>query len=104
MLKEFAVLVRQYEKLISEFEASPPEMQKRLEELKCISALHLTEAYRLASREKVSLSGGPQAFDLKGLHDSALSTLSNHGIRQTNPSRHAGLILIHSPHERERRG
>jgi hypothetical protein len=38
-LKQFAVLVRQYEKLISEFEASPPEIQKRLEELKCISAL-----------------------------------------------------------------
>ena len=58
MLKQFAVLVRQYEKLMAEFEAFPPETQKQLEELKSSSALHLTEAYRLASCKKESLSGG----------------------------------------------
>jgi len=58
MLKQFAVLVRQYEKLIAEFDAFPPETQKQLEELKSTSALHLSEAYRLASYKKESLSGG----------------------------------------------
>jgi len=58
MLKQFAVLVRQYEKLMAEFEAFPPETQKQLKALKSTSALHLTEAYRLASCKKESLSGG----------------------------------------------
>jgi hypothetical protein len=58
MLKQFAVLVRQYEKLMTEFEAFPSETQKQLKELKSTSALHLTEAYRLASCKKESLSGG----------------------------------------------
>jgi len=58
MLKQFAVLVRQYEKLMAEFEAFPPETQEQLKELKSSSALHLTEAYRLASCRTESPSGG----------------------------------------------
>jgi hypothetical protein len=57
-LKQYAVLVRQYKKLIAKFEAFPPETQKQLKELKSTSALHLTEACQLASCKKESLSGG----------------------------------------------
>jgi collagenase-like PrtC family protease len=54
MLKESAELMRRYEKLIDEFEALPPEIQKRLEELKRTSVAHWTEAYGLAARNEES--------------------------------------------------
>jgi hypothetical protein len=46
MLKQFAALTRRYEKLIDEFEALPPEIQKGLEALKRTSVAHLSEAGR----------------------------------------------------------
>ena len=52
MLRQFAALIRRYEKLIDEFEAFPPETQKRLAELKFTSIVHLTEAYGLSAGQK----------------------------------------------------
>lgn len=51
-LKQFEALVRRYQKLIDEFEALPPDIQKRLEELKFTSVLHLNEAYQLSATAK----------------------------------------------------
>ena len=57
MLKQFAALIRRYEKLIDEFEAFPPETQKRLAELEFIRIVHLTEAYGLSAGQKGTRSG-----------------------------------------------
>lgn len=57
MLKQFAALIRRYEKLIDEFEAFPPETQERLAELKFIRIVHLTETYGLSAGQKRTRSG-----------------------------------------------
>jgi hypothetical protein len=57
MLKQFAALIRRYEKLIDEFEAFPPETQERLAELKFIRIVHLTETYGLSAGQKGTRSG-----------------------------------------------
>jgi len=57
MLKQFAALIRRYEKLIDEFEAFPPETQKRLAELKFIRIVYLTETYGLSASQKGTRSG-----------------------------------------------